>query len=362
MKIAFYYDSLVTVGGAERVIFKLAEELNADIITSGYDPKVKNILGSKKKIIDIGNFSIRIFKPLGILFEAPIRYLFARNTFKYDVHVFFGFTSFFAANPNNQNIYYCFSPNRMLYDMKEVKVNHSNTFLRIFFRFYNYIFYRYDQKIVKHSFQRILSQTNTVKERVKKYYNEDSTVIYSPVDTSMFHWKSYGNYYFTIARLFPEKRVDLIVRAFQKMPNAKLVIVGDGPEKIRIENMIRDFPNILLKSNLKDNEIVDLYAHCKATIFMAQNEDYGLVPLEGNASGKLCIAVNEGGCRETVIDNKTGFLIDPSVESLIKTIEKVNSLDLSQYKKDCIENSRRFDLSSIVEKWKKVLKTTHASS
>jgi len=355
-KIGIYYDSLVSIGGAERVVIELANMLGADIITSGYDSKVNEWVPIKNQVIDIGNVSIKFLKPIGTLFEAPIRYYFSRKRFKYEINIFFGSTSIFASNKQNKNIWYCFSPNRILYDLRNLKLNDSSFIRRILFMLYIKLFNRLDQEIVKTNFSNIISQSYNIQKRVRKYYNIDSSVIYGPIDTNKFKFERFGDFYLTVSRLFPEKRVSLIVKAFIKIPEKKLVIVGNGPEKNKIKNLIKGHTNITLFNDISDKELYNLYGNCLATVFMARDEDYGLIPIEGMAAGKSCIAVDEGGCKETIIDGKTGFLIKATEENIIRAVKKLDIKEARKMRNNCLEWVKRFDTKECIKQWKKELR------
>jgi glycosyltransferase involved in cell wall biosynthesis len=357
-KIGIYYDSLVSKGGAERVVIELANMLGADIITSGYDSKINVWTPIDNQVINVGNVSIKFLKPLGTLFEAPVRYYFARKKFKYDVNIFIGFTSIFASNKQNENIWYCLTPNRIIYDLRNLKLNDPIFVRKILFMLHIKLFNRLDQKIIKTNFSKIISQSSNVQKRVRKYYGLDSSVIYPPTDTNKFKFEQFGDFYLTVSRLFPEKRTNLIAKAFIKIPEKKLVIVGDGPQKNKIKNLIKGHSNITLFNNISDNKLYELYANCLATIFMARDEDYGLIPIEGMAAGKPCIAVDEGGCKETVVNGKTGFLIKATEDNIINAVKKLDINKAKEMKDDCLIWVKNFETEICFKQWKKELRSS----
>lgn len=354
-KIAVYYDSLLSRGGAERVVIELANMLDADIITSGYDKNINDWLPIKNNVIDVGNIMSKYIQPLGVLFEAPLRYYLSRNRFKYEINIFFGFTSIFASNPDRNNIWYCFTPNRIIYDLRQTKFSDPIFIRRALFKLNAFLFHKMDQMIIKNNFRKIVSQSYTIKKRVKKYYNLDSSVIYDPVDLSKFKFLKFGDFYLTVSRLFQEKRVDLIINAFITMPDKKLIIVGNGPELDKLNTLIQGCSNITLLSSVNDPELSDLYSNCLATIFMGKDEDFGLIPVESMASGKICIAVNEGGCRETITHESTGFLIKPTVIDIVKTVRSFDTNKAKLMKEDCLATVKKFDKSSCLSQWRRLL-------
>lgn len=358
MKIAIFYDSLVSKGGGERHIIQLANILNADIITSGYDSKLNDWMPIKGKVIDIGNVLISKINPLGFLIESPIRFFLNRNNFDYDANIYCGFSSIFCSTKKNKskNIYYSLSPNRILYDSKETIIKNTKWYAKPFFILYRLFFYKLDQKIILNNFKKIVSQSQTVKDRVIKYYNKDSKIIFPPIEVTKFRFKKFGDFFLIVSRLYPEKRMSLVAKAFTKLPNKKLVIVGDGPEKNKVLQIINNYKNIKLLVNVNDKELQNLYSNCFALLYMPVNEDFGLVPLEGMASGKICIAANEGGCKETIVDGKTGFLITASEKNIINTINKLNFNKVEKMKNDCINQANKFNIDNYAKKWKNELK------
>lgn len=357
MKIALYYDSLVSKGGAERTIINLANYLDADIITSGYDPDLKLWMPIKGKVIDIGNLFIRYYKPLGVLFETPLRFYLNRNKFDYDINIFCGFSSIYGATIRNRkkNIWFCFTPNRVLYDLQKIIINNSRVFAKPVFKLYIKILSKYDQSVVKFNFQKLIAQTKNVRNRINKYYNKQSKIIYPPIDLDKFKFEKFGNYFLAVSRLYPEKRMDLIAKAFSKIPDKNLVLVGDGPEKNKIIKIIKSSKNIQLVDNISDLELHKLYSNCYAVIYMPIDEDFGLVPLEGMASGKICIAADEGGCKETVIDGKTGFLIKATENNIINIVNNLSVNQLKKMKLDCIKQAKNFGISKCIREWKNEL-------
>ncbi len=354
MKIAVYYDTLINIGGAERVAIELANGLNADLITSGYDKKINEWLPIKNKVINLGNFTLPIFNPFGTLFEAPFRFFLARHKLNYDKHIFIGFSSIYASVKGRDNYWFCLTPNRMLYDLKEVKQKYNNIFARLIFAFYAQVFTKFDQHVIKNNLNHIICQNEIIQKRVKKYYDKDSSIIHSPINADKYYFEKFGNFFLCVSRLFYEKRVDIIARAFTLMPNKDLVIIGSGPEEKKIKDIIFKFPNIQLITNCSENELIKLYANCLATIYMPLNEDFGLSPLEGMASGKACIAADEGGLTETIINGKTGYRILPNETAIIKSVLNFSQNDAERMKASAIAFAWKYDISSIINEWKKV--------
>lgn len=99
-----------------------------------------------------------------------------------------------------------------------------------------------------------------------------------------------------------------------------------------------------------------IFARCLATIYIPIDEDFGLIPVESMAAGKPCIAANEGGLKETVVDGKTGFLIEPTVKNLISAVRDLTPEKAEKMKQDCVKRAKKFDISVFYEKFDEIVK------
>ena len=158
-----------------------------------------------------------------------------------------------------------------------------------------------------------------VAKRIKKIYGRDAPVIYPPVNTKAFFIsEKKEEYYITYSRLVPYKKIDLIVSAFAKMPDKKLLVIGDGPEMARIKSVAS--PNIELLGYQPDSVVTSLLASAKAFIFAAE-EDFGIVMVEALASGIPVIAFGKGASREIVNEGKSGmFFKEQTIPSLCEAV------------------------------------------
>jgi glycosyltransferase involved in cell wall biosynthesis len=165
-----------------------------------------------------------------------------------------------------------------------------------------------------------IANSNFIAKRIWKCYRRKASVIYPPVNIDKFEYcNEKENYYVTASRMVPYKKMDLIVETFSKMPDKKLVVIGDGPEFEKIKS--KAGPNISLLGFAPDEVLKDKMQHAKAFVF-ASEEDFGITPVEAQACGTPVIAYGKGGSLETVRglglqDNPTGvFFKEQTVESL----------------------------------------------
>ncbi|NJR65556.1 MAG: glycosyltransferase family 4 protein [Leptolyngbyaceae cyanobacterium CRU_2_3] len=162
-----------------------------------------------------------------------------------------------------------------------------------------------------------------VAQRIWKTYRRPAQVIYPPVAVDRFYPTTQREeFYFTLARFVPYKRVDLIVEAFNRL-GLPLVVIGDGSDWSRIQAIAK--PNIHLMRHQSEAVVVDYMQRCKAFVYAAA-EDFGIAAVEAQAAGAPVIAYGRGGITETVIPEKTGlFFPEQTVESLIETVRLFES-------------------------------------
>ena len=170
-----------------------------------------------------------------------------------------------------------------------------------------------------------IANSNVVAERIKKFYGRDSIVIPPPIDVKRFSPVSTASqqetddYYLVLSRLVPYKRIDLAVEACTRL-NRKLLVIGDGPDRARLEKLAG--PTVKFLGRQPDEEVVKYAARCRALIFPGE-EDFGMTPLEVNASGRPVIAFRAGGALETVVEGVTGLFFDqPTSVALAQAIEE----------------------------------------
>jgi glycosyltransferase involved in cell wall biosynthesis len=193
-----------------------------------------------------------------------------------------------------------------------------------------------------------LANSELTKKRIKKHYNRDSKVIYPPVDLGRFDGeiKDEG-YYLIISRLSSFKKIDLVVRAFNKFGKS-LKIVGDGQELSNLKKISHS--NIEFLGMLSGKELGRILRNCSALIFPTL-EDFGIVPVEAMAAGKPVLAYRGGGALETIVEGKTGeFFDDQKSESLLSLLKR---FDPRRYNaSDCRTQARKFSKEEFKRKIK----------
>ena len=197
-----------------------------------------------------------------------------------------------------------------------------------------------------------LANSNYVASRIKKIYRREALVVYPPVDTEFFSLKeSKESFYLTASRLVPYKKIDLIVEAFNKMPDKELVVIGDGPEMKKIALTAKE--NIRLMGFVSQEVLRENMQKAKGFVFAAL-EDFGIAPLQAQSCGTPVIAFGKGGSLETVSEGKSGlFFEQQTAEALIQAVETLEKMTFDP--KVIREHAERFSKERFREEFKKTV-------
>ena len=187
---------------------------------------------------------------------------------------------------------------------------------------------------------RFVAISDWVSKLIWRYYRRSSEILYPPVDIDRFQPLSpRGNYYLAVSRLASHKRVLQLCEAFSNL-RYPLILVGDGPEKNKINALKAD--NIQVIGWQSDERIQELMGRARAFVHTAE-EDFGMVMVEAQAAGCPVIAFGRGGARETVIPGKTGLLYyEPTPEGLISAVQRFERNHMDFGINDLRESAARF--------------------
>ena len=147
---------------------------------------------------------------------------------------------------------------------------------------------------------RFVANSRYIAAAITRCYGRDSVVVYPPVDVARFalaadaRAEAPRSDYVTVSRLVPYKRVDILVEAFRALPECRLVVIGDGPDRARLEALA--VPNVVFAGRADDAETARRVAAARAFLFVAE-EDFGIAPVEAQAAGTPVIAYGRGGVR-----------------------------------------------------------------
>ena len=202
-------------------------------------------------------------------------------------------------SPDQIHISYVHTPVRYAWDQMSIYLK-SSKLIRLglgpLIRWQLYKLRQWDQ-LSASRIDHILSNSNFTARRIYKYWRRTSQVVHPPVSIDEFDYdKSRDEYYLCLCRLVPNKRVDLVVRAFNEL-KLPLFVVGEGIERKFLQSIAA--PNIKFLGYQSREKVCSLMAHCKAFVY-AGIEDFGIAPVEAMAAGAPVIAFQKGGLLDTV--------------------------------------------------------------
>jgi glycosyltransferase involved in cell wall biosynthesis len=358
MRIAIFHDYFGAIGGGERVVLLMARILDADIITTDTDALRK--LDPQVRFFSLGSTpKYPGYKQIA----AFLKFYLCDFSREYDLFIFSGNWAHYAAHRHHPNIWYCHTPIRAFYDLYFVFLKRMDILSRQEFRIWSRIQRKLDQRSVS-NIDTIIANSKNVQERIRKVYDRDADVIYPPVDMSRFHTTGYEDFWLSVNRIYPEKRIEFQLDAFRNLPEEKLVIaggfaLGDHANQYAKKLHQQISPNVTMVGEVTEQELINLYATCKGFICTAMDEDFGLTPLEAMASGKPVVAVDEGGFRETVTP-QTGVLVEPFQVNIVNAIKTLNR-NTESYREVCIARAREFDLPHFTERIKKAVENAYSA-
>lgn len=357
MRVAIFLDYIGAIGGGERVALMLARALQGDIITTDVSHEaIRRLEYADVNVISLGG-TIKI-PPLK---QISASMMFATCDFSddYDFYIFSGNWSHYAAKRHRPNLWYCYTPVRAFYDLRAETVSRQPNWLtKQAASLWIGTHSRFDQRSVK-NLEKVVAISTNIQKRILDFHGRSSDLIYPPVDTGKFRFEEYGDFWLSVNRIYPEKRIDLQFDVFRELPDEKLVIVGgyakgDHASQYH-DRLIKEIPgNVEMCGAVSEEGLIELYARCKGLICTARDEDFGLTPVEAMASGKPVVAVNEGGFKETILQDRTGLLVDADKDKLVEAVKAISG-NPGIHKEACLMRAKEFDTSVFVEKIKRLL-------
>jgi glycosyltransferase involved in cell wall biosynthesis len=333
MKIALVHDYLTQRGGAERVFELLCKRFSeADIFTSLYDPQRTIDLSDrlvKTTVLQNVPGASKYFRLMAPFYYPAFRALDLQD---YDL-IISSSTSFAKAvrkRPDAKHICFCHNVTRFLWDTKTYLREYSG--YQNFYPFIEKIFQRMRQLDLQYAQEPDLyiANSTTVAERIRRIYGKQAITINYPIDVKQFTFSDQKeDFFLASARMISYKRLDIIVEAFNWL-GWKLRITGDGPEREKLKS--HALRNVEFLGHVSDRDRTQLMASARSVI-VAALEDYGLVPVEANASGTPVISYGAGGVLDTQISGETGVFFDRQTpEALHKALLTAEKISWDYYK------------------------------
>jgi len=362
MKIAIVHDYIKEYGGAEKVLEELHNLFpKAPIYTTVYLPKFLGPhkerfmkMDIKSSILQYIPFKSKLISPLRLL-AIPVFKLW--NFSKFDL-IIVSATGAYQPNLINKgkakHICYCHTPPRYLYGYSTARNWQKLPGINILAFFANHFLRMVDFKSAQ-NVDLFIANSKEIKSRIEKFYRKDSVVVYPPVSLSTKQ-KTFKkeDFYLAGGRLARPKRVDLAIKAANKL-KLSLVVFGKGFAGYGKELKEMAGETVKFVGEVSDKEKIKLMSQAKAFVFPAEEEDFGITPVEVMSVGTPVIAYYSGGVKESVIEGKTGiFFKEFSVDSLCSAIKKYETIKIDS--KDCIKQSLNFSKDSFDKSILKLIK------
>jgi len=330
MKIALIHDYLIRFGGAERVFLSLRKIFpKAEIFTLLYDKKKMGQYFPENKI------NVSFLQKFPGFWRKRQKYLlpfipmapetFDLRDFDLVISSSNSFVKGVITRPQAIHICYCHSPMRFGWDayssyvQQQRKGHLTNLAIRILMHYV-----RMWDKSAASRVDYFIANSKATAARIEKFYGRESEVIYPPVIVGDSPRNTGAapeqNHFLIVSQLTPYKQIDLAVSAFSKL-NLPLVIIGEGPDKKRLQEMAGDSVRFLGWQT--DGEVKQHLQNCLAFVFPGE-DDFGIAPVEAMSFGKPVLAFRRGGATETVLEGITGeFFDDPTSEGLADGVRRI---------------------------------------
>jgi glycosyltransferase involved in cell wall biosynthesis len=348
-KIAIVHDYLCGMGGSERVFSYMCEEFNeADIFTLSYNPKatLPEFRSYNIKVTWLNKF-VKTMGQFRWSFPIATYVMQQLKLQKYDIVLTSSATVAKYVNVRSgRHICYCYIPTRALW---QTETYFANSFKGKIIK----PFMRYLQKRdleAASQVDRFISISQTTSQHIKNVYNRESNVINSPIVCENFYpVQQRGDFYLLVSRLETWKMVEYAIHAFNTN-GKKLKIIGTGSDEVRLTKLSNY--NIEFLGAVDDVQLAAYYASAQCVIFTPELE-YGLIPLEANASGTPVVCFGRGGVTETMIpfDEKLAnkktysavFYYEQTPEALNDAIKTFEALPVDQT--FLVHHAQKWDVS-----------------
>ena len=334
-RVAIVVDWLTNMGGAERTVLAMHHAFpDAPIFTSVFEPEAMPLF----KGADIRTSFLLQHLPKKLRKRHQLFPVFRAFTFRrlklqdYDVILSSASAEAKAARAPKGGVHicYCHTPIRYYWSHYQEYRRHPgfgmlDPLIKLIIPPFVKWMRRSDLRSVE-GVDYFLANSHEVQRRIRKYYHRDSTVMFPPVDTERMRpakTVSKDNYYLVVGRQIPYKRMDLAIKACNRL-GKRLIVVGNGSEHEKLRRLAG--PTVEFKTGVSDQEIVAYFQHAKALIW-PQVEDFGITAVEAMAAGTPVIAYKKAGALDYMVEGKTGlFFAEQTVDSLTYALKRVEKM------------------------------------
>lgn len=360
MRIAIIQEWLVTVGGSDKVVKAILDVFpDADIYTLVAKKEICDELGIPwKKVhtsfiqkLPLGTKKHRAYLPL---FPFAVEQFDLRG---YDVIISssHAVAKGVLTKADQLHICYCHSPIRYVWDMYNEYLEEAHLDKGLKSWLVRYMLHRIRKWDMLSSFRvdHFISNSNYVGRRIKETYRRESTTIHPNIDISAFELcEDKQDFYLASSRLVSYKKIDIIIEAFNRMPDKKLIVIGGGPNLAEYQKLAKS--NVTVMGYQPFDVLKDKMQHARAFVFAA-DEDFGMIPIEAESCGTPVIAYGHGGSLETVCEGKTGlFFKEQTSDAIIEAVNRFEAMGKKPFNyKTCREWAEEFS----EERFKQEIKT-----
>lgn len=359
VKRVVLHDRFLEIGGGEFASSEISKILRAPLYTPYITPEAENltkgcnIISFKQDKYLSSWYSKLIHREL--IETALIAFDFEQlDLSEYDIIFSSGVLSrSYIPKSDQYVINYMYSPPRWLYDIHRERINMLKWYQPKLLAKIWAQWWRVQDLATNNYIDKFIAISEVVQSRIRRYYNRDSQVIYPPVFTEKYKWRDNKEYFLSISRSNPEKRLDVIIKAFRDLPKKELYVVGSGTE--RYKNLAKGCTNVKFLGSVSEKQKQDLLSKCSGLISIPMNEDFGLVPVEAFASGKPVIGVKEGFTAYQIKPYVNGLFVErPTPLGLEKAIKEFQRCDWDV--KEIQSHAKKYDISEFTKEIKAVVK------
>lgn len=355
MTVAIVHDYLTQRGGAERVVLSMARAFpDAPVYTSLYEPEATF---EEFKSIDVRALPLNRSGLLRRHHRLALPLLassFSRARVHADVVVCSSSGWAHGVGTGGHKVVYCHTPARWLYQPDRY-LGHGHSLKRLVLESLRPALANWDRQAAS-SARRYVANSTVVQKRIHDLYGIEAVILPAPHSIDPFGRREPlqaldGRFFLCVTRLLPYKNVDAVIGAFAGLPSERLVVVGTGPDRQRLERLA--VPNVTLVGAVTDPQLRWLYANCEGVV-AASYEDYGLTPLEAAAFGKPTVALRWGGFLDTMREGHTGVFFDTPDAPTIR--DAVRRLGARRWRTDVLtSHGRRFNESRFITRLREIV-------
>lgn len=362
MRVAVIHEWLVNYAGSERVLEQMLgcypdADLFClvDFLPEGKRSFIQNRV-VKTSFLQNFPFARKIFRQYLVLMPLAIEQ-FDLSGYDMVISSSHAVAKGVLTGPDQLHLCMCYSPIRYAWDLQHQYIKESNmqTGLKGWIaRYFLHKIRMWDYRTA-HGVTEFIAISKFINRRVMKVYGRNSVVIYPPVDTAAFTLTTVKeDFYLTASRMVPYKKIDLIVEAFSKMPEKKLIVIGDGPDFNKIK--LKCPSNVTLLGFQEFDVLRDYMQKARAFLFAAE-EDFGITPLEAQSCGTPVIAYGKGGALETINGLESGdptgvFFYTQSSDAIVDAVNIFEANERLISSASCHKNAMRFSVKTFNDKFK----------